>query len=87
MGIKASGAVAGFLLCAVLALAGCGSSTFEAPELQGPAVMVDDAGKPRLWFLSKNRGTPPRGSAWPPGPASWRTDTLFDFDQVPPSTR
>ncbi len=72
------------LICVSLAgLAACGaSSSFLAPEPQGPAAMVEDAGKPRLWILSKQEeqrqvavGGGGRSSS-----LRWRTDTFFHFN-------
>jgi len=34
-------------------VAGCSSSHFETPELQGGAALVNDAGTPRLWVVTK----------------------------------
>ena len=69
------------LLASVAGLAACGSSQFEPPEMQGPAAMVDDGGKQRLWVLTKQEeirqvsvGGGSRSST------RWRTDTFFHFD-------
>lgn len=63
------------------ALAACSSSQFEPPEMQGPAAMVDDGGKPRLWILTKQEevkqvsvGGGTRSSS------RWRSDTFFHFE-------
>jgi hypothetical protein len=70
-------------LFAVLALlAGCSRSHFETPDVQGPAAMVDDGGRPLLWVLSKQEevrqvGVGGGGSRSTP---YWRSDTFFHFD-------
>lgn len=71
--------------CAVLAsaawLAACSSSQFEPPEMQGPAAMVDDDGKPRLWILTKQeeiKQVSVGGSSRRSG--GWRSDTFFHFE-------
>lgn len=70
-------------LLAVLAwLAGCTSSHFETPEMQGPAAMIDDGGQPRLWVLSKQEevrqvGVGGGGSR---STMHWRSDTFFHFE-------
>jgi hypothetical protein len=73
------------LLCllAVLALfAGCSRSRFETPEVQGPAAMVDDAGQPRLWVVSKQEEVRQVGVGGGGTRSSirWRSDTFFHFD-------
>jgi hypothetical protein len=70
-------------LLAVLALcAGCSRSHFEAPEVQGPAAMVDDGGQPRLWVLSKQEEVRQVGvgGGGTRTTARWRSDTFFHFD-------
>lgn len=70
-------------LLAVLALlAGCSSSHFETPEVQGSAAMVDDGGQPRLWVLSKQEEVRQVGVGGGGTRSSirWRSDTFFHFD-------
>ena len=68
------------LLFAVLLLAGCSSSHFDPPQMQGSPAMVDDGGKQRLWVLSKQeeqRQVGVGGGAH--NTENWRTDTFFHF--------
>jgi hypothetical protein len=70
------------LLVLSLSFAGCSSSHFETPEVQGPAAMVDDGGQPRLWVVSKQEevrqvGVPGGGSR---STMHWRSDTFFHFE-------
>lgn len=66
---------------ALLLGGGCSSSHFETPEVQGSPAMVDDAGKPRLWIVSKQEES--RQIAVGGGSSrfrtDWRTDTFFHF--------
>jgi hypothetical protein len=62
-------------------LAACTSSHFDPPQVAGRPALVDDAGTPRLWVLSKQeeqRQVSVRGSSLNSGRI--RTDTLFHFD-------
>lgn len=62
-------------------LAACTSSHFDPPEVAGRPALVDDAGTPRLWVLSKQeeqRQVSVRGSSLNSGRI--RTDTFFHFD-------
>lgn len=62
-------------------LAGCDSSHFETPVLQGGAALVDDADTPRLWVLTKqeeSRTVSVGGRAR--ASIRTRTDTYFHFD-------
>lgn len=66
------------LLLSVAWLSGCTSSTYEAPEVHGEA-MVDDGGTPRFWVLTKleeNRTV----SVGRRGTGGWRTDTYYHFE-------
>lgn len=65
----------------LLMLAACTPSHFEPPQLAGRPALVDDAGKPRLWVLTKQEeqrqvavGGPGRRSG------GSRDDTFFHFD-------
>lgn len=65
----------------LLMLAGCTNSHFDPPQVAGRPAMVDDAGKPRLWVLTKQeeqKQVSVGGSRRSSG--SWRTDTFFHFD-------
>jgi hypothetical protein len=68
-----------FLLCTAAA---CNRSEFSAPEMQGPAAMVDDAGQPRLWLLSKveEQRMIAVGGGGRSRRLDWRTDTFFHFE-------
>ncbi|MEO6155188.1 MAG: PA2928 family protein [Thermomonas sp.] len=61
--------------------AGCSSTTFEAAEVKGAPAMVDDAGQPRLWVLSKQeeRRQIAVGGVSRRTSTDWRTDTFFHF--------
>jgi hypothetical protein len=68
-------------LGALLLLAACTPSHFGPPQLAGRPALVDDAGKPRLWVLTKQEeqrqvavGGASRRSA------GSRNDTFFHFD-------
>ena len=66
------------VLAMVLALAGCDRSLFQPPTVEGKAAMIDDAGQPRLWVLSKQEEQ--RQKNFGGGRASainWHTDTYF----------
>ena len=69
------------LLCVSLALAGCHRSSFDKPEMQGPAAMVESAGQSRLWLLSKQEEKRQVGvfGGGTRSTATWRTDTFFHF--------
>jgi hypothetical protein len=70
------------LLAAVpLLLAGCTSRTFKPVDVQGPAAMVDDGGKPRLWILTKQEEVRQVGvgRGGTRNTVHWRTDTFFHF--------
>jgi hypothetical protein len=69
-----------FLFVLLIGLAACRSSHFEAPDMQGPAAMVDDAGKPRLWLLSKQEEVRQVSVGGGRRGASWRSDTFFHFN-------
>ena len=71
------------LLAATLLVAsGCRRSIFEAPQMQGPAAMVESGGHSNLWLLSKQEekrmvsvfGGGTRGTA------NFRTDTFCHFN-------
>ena len=65
----------------VLLLAGCTSSHLDPPEVAGRPALVDHAGTPRLWLLTKQeeqRQVSVRGSSLNSGRV--RTDTFFHFD-------
>ena len=69
------------LVAALLLLVGCSRSHFEPAEVQGPPALVDDAGKPRLWVLTKQEevrqvGVGGGGSR---SRMDWRSDTFFHF--------
>jgi len=71
------GAAIGMLLM----LAACTSSHFDPPQVAGRPALVDDAGTPRLWVLTKQeeqRQVSVRGSTLNSG--RFRTDTFFHFD-------
>ena len=70
------------LLLLLLAAAGCTSTTFSAPDMQGPAAMVDASGTHRLWLLSKveERRQVAVGGGGRRSSMDWRTDTFFHFD-------
>ena len=70
------------LLLALASLAGCTSSHFETPEMQGPAAMVDDAGQSRLWLLSKQEEVRQVGvgGGGTRSTMHWRSDTFFHFE-------
>ena len=66
------------LMSALLLLAACTSSHFEPPRLAGRPALVDDAGTPRLWVLTRQeeqRQVAVRGSSLNSGRI--RTDTSF----------
>ena len=68
-----------FALLAALLLAGCGSSTFDPPEVHGEPLMVAGDGAPRLWVLTKVEesrqvGVGTRSSR------RWRTDIYYHFE-------
>lgn len=66
-------------LCAFAALAACGGTYFEDPDMQGPPAMVRDSGTPRLWVLTKQEEV--RESRLGRGRNSTsRSDTYFHFD-------
>ena len=68
------------IVLVLLALAACSGSELDPPEMQGPAAMVDDAGKPRLWVLSKQEEQRTVGvGGGTRSSTSWRTDTHFHF--------
>jgi hypothetical protein len=73
--------MAGVLLCLSLGLGGCNRSTFETPQMQGPAAMVESGGKPSLWLLSKQEEKRQVGvfGGSRRNTATWRTDTFFHF--------
>jgi len=73
--------VAGIALCLLLVLTGCERSTFERPEMQGPAAMVESGDQPRLWLLSKQEEKRQVGvfGGGTRSTATWRTDTFFHF--------
>ena len=66
----------------VAALAACSSSHFEPPQMQGPAAMVDDGGKPRLWILTKQEEVRQVsvGGGGTRSSSRWRADTFFHFE-------
>jgi hypothetical protein len=72
------------LLCAALlvATASCKRSSFEAPQMQGLAAMVESGGQPRLWLLSKQEEKRQVGvyGGSRRSTATWRTDTFFHFN-------
>lgn len=62
-------------------IVGCSSSHFEAPQLQGAAAMVDDAGQPRLWVLIKQEEVRQVGiGGGSRRMTSWRSDSFFHFE-------
>lgn len=69
------------LLAALTLISGC-LSHFETPEIQGRAALIDDAGRPRLWVLSKQeeRRQVSIGTSGRRGTALWRTDTFFHVE-------
>jgi hypothetical protein len=72
--------VALLLFVALFGLAGCKRSTFEAPQMQGPAAMVESGGQSRLWLLSKQEEKRQVGVfGGSRRTATWRTDTFFHF--------
>lgn len=71
----------GLVMGLLLTFAGCSSSHLEPPQIAGQPAMVDDAGKPQLWVLTKQEeqrqvsvGRSNRTTG------GIRTDTLFHFD-------
>lgn len=67
-------------LTSVAGLAACGSSQFEPPEMQGPAAMVDDGGKQRLWILTKQEEVRQVGvGGGTRSSTRWRSDTFIHF--------
>ena len=65
----------------LLMLAGCTSSHFDPPQVAGRPALVDDAGKPRLWVLTKQeeqKQVSVGGSSRRSG--GFRSDTFFHFD-------
>ncbi len=60
-------------------LAGCGKHV-GPPEMQSAPVMVDDAGAPRLWVLTKREESEQVNVGGSSRATSTRTDTLFHFD-------
>jgi hypothetical protein len=65
----------------LLLLAACTTSHLDPPEVAGRPALVDDAGAPRLWVLSRQeeqRQVSVRGSSLNSGRI--RTDTFFHFD-------
>ena len=65
----------------LLMLAGCMSSHFDPPQVAGRPALVDDAGKPRLWVLTKQeeqRQVAVGGASRRSG--GTRNDTFFHFD-------
>jgi hypothetical protein len=70
------------LVCAaamLLAATGCERSSFGAPEMQGPAAMVQAGGRPQLWWLSKQEEKREVGVYSGRRMTSWRTDTFYHF--------
>ena len=69
------------LLAFLLSLAGCNSSHLEPAEVQGPAAMVDDGGKQRLWVLTKQEEVKQVGvgGGGRRSGMDWRSDTFFHF--------
>ena len=76
-------------LAAALLASGCSRSSFEPPEMQGPAAMVEAGGQQRLWLLTKQEerhmvsvGAGRRSAG------TWRTDTYFHFavEAIDPAT-
>ncbi len=63
-------------------LAGCSSSHFETPELQGGAALVRDAGTPRRWVLLKQEASRSVsiGGGGTRSSSQTRNDSSFHFD-------
>jgi len=70
------------LLAATLLVAsGCRRSIFEAPQMQGPAAMVESGGHSNLWLLSKQEEQRIVGyGGGTRSTTTWRTDTYFHFN-------
>jgi hypothetical protein len=70
------------ILLLVCAGAACSRSDFSAPEMQGPAAMVEDGGQHRLWLLSKveEQRQIAVGGGGRHTSMDWRTDTFFHFE-------
>lgn len=72
----------GWAACVLLLLAGCSTSHFDEPRVQGTPVMTADAGQPRLWVLTRLEEvrTVGVGSGGRNSRVRWRDDTFFHFD-------
>lgn len=71
----------GLVVALVLAAAGCSTRYFDPPQVQGPLAMVDDAGMPRLWMLSRQEEVRTVGvGGGRRSTVHWRDDTFFHFD-------
>jgi len=70
---------AALLLCTLLAAC---SSHFETPQLLGRAALVNDAGRPRLWVMTRQEESRQVGvgSGGRTNSRRWRVDTYFHFD-------
>lgn len=70
------------LLGALLFLGACSTGHLEQPQVQGPPAMIEDAGKPRLWVLTKQEEVRQIsvGGGGRRSSTSWRSDTFFHFN-------
>ena len=69
------------VMAVLLLLTGCTNSHFDPPQVAGRPALVDDAGKPRLWVLTKQeeqKQVSVGGSSRRSG--GFRSDTFFHFD-------